>query len=95
MGVGMICVGVELAEAVAPDLVVAADAMKELFIGQGIEGAVEGDAVDSAWKALENLGCSEGLVALLEDAEDSKPDGGAAQTGVVQHLGEWFLGLGH
>jgi len=47
MCVGMTGVGVSLAETVAPDLIVATNAVEELFAGEGVKSAVKGDTVDS------------------------------------------------
>ena len=95
MCVGMPGVGVELTEAVAPDLVVAADAVEEFFGGQGVKSSIKRDAVDSLGKTFENLGCPEGLVALFENCQDGYADAGAAEAGLVQGLGGGFFGPGH
>jgi hypothetical protein len=88
-------VGVSLADAVAPDLIVAADAVEELFAGQGVKGPVKSDTVDSLGQKFENLRCAEGLMALLENFQDSNADGGAAKPGLVEELIGGFFGPGH
>ncbi len=88
-------VRVKLADAVAPDLIVAADAVEELFTGQGVKGTVEGNAVDSLWQKFQNLRCTEWLVALLENCQDRKTNGGPAQAGLLQEMVGGFFGPAH
>jgi hypothetical protein len=88
-------VGVRLAETIAPDLIVATDAVEELFAGQGVKSPVKGHTVDSLGQKFENLRCAEGLMALLEDFQDGNADGGPAKPGLVEELIGGFFGPGH
>jgi hypothetical protein len=87
--------GVELAETIAPNLIIASDAVEEFFVGQRVKSSIEGDAVDAGGQKVENLGCAEGLVALLEDSQDGNANGGAAEAGFAEELGGGFFKLSH
>jgi len=70
---------IEIVHSVSPDLVIAADAMEQLFFGQGVERAIERDLVDASGHSFKNLRSAERLFFLAENFQDVQADGGSAQ----------------
>jgi hypothetical protein len=83
------------AQSVSPNLIIAANAMDQLPLSEGIERAIEGYIVGSVGQAGQNLRSRQRLLILGENTEDSQPHGGAPQARFAKGMIRLVQGLSH
>lgn len=74
MGVGVAGAGV--VEGVAPNAIFAADAVQDIFGGEGVEGAVDGDGIGVGREFFEDFDGAERARGFGEDFQDAGANGG-------------------
>jgi hypothetical protein len=68
-----------VAQCVSPDAVFSADAVEDVFAGEGVEGTVDGDGIGVRGELFQHLNSTQRSAGFGEDFQDASANGRAAK----------------